>query len=275
MTRRLHLLLPRLARLALALFTLGTPARAATGVSLDVSRVELSVQPGQSLNHSVTVQNPGKAAEASMTIATYTSDFVLPVSGEAQYLSGGSLKTSLGRWLQVTPGTFRLGPGEKQQVRYTISVPAGAAPGLYWGVLFFKSESPGPAAAPSANSVTMNYKIDVGQIIYVQVGQARMDAKLSAVQASYAPDNVSVSATVKNLGTGLVRAAGRAVVVDSAGQTVAVIELGESVALPGYTRAFTGSAAQKLAAGQYQVLIALKYGQGKLFTSQTALVVKE
>ncbi|MFC3833598.1 MULTISPECIES: hypothetical protein [Deinococcus] len=252
----------------------GTTALAATGVSLDVSRVELAVQPGQSLNHSVTVRNPGKAGEAVMAIGTYTSDFVLPVTGEAQYVSGGSLKSSVGRWLQVSPGTFRLGAGESQQVRYTISVPAGTAPGLYWSVLFFKSDAPDAAKpAPSSNSVTMNYNVDVGQIIYVQVGQPRFDAKLTAVQAAYRGGTLNVSATVKNTGTALVRAAGRAVVVNAGGQPVATIDLGESVALPGYTRAFTGAGTPTLPAGQYQVLFALKYGQGKLFTGQAPLVV--
>lgn len=258
------------------LAVLGASALAATGVSLDVSRVELSVQPGQSLNHAVTVQNPGKEGEAVMNIGTYTSDFVLPVNGEAQYLSGGSLKSSLGRWLQVTPASFKLGTGDKQQVRYTITVPAGTAPGLYWGVLFFKSDAPDAAKpAASQNSVTMNYNVDVGQIIYVQVGPPHFDAKLTAVQSTYSADGLNISATVKNAGTTLIRAAGRAVVVDASGKTMATVDLGESVALPGYTRSFTGSAAQTLPAGQYQVLIALKYGQGKLFTGQTTLVVKQ
>lgn len=250
-------------------------ARAASGVSLDVSRVELSAQPGGALNHAVTVQNPGKAGEAEMTITPYISDFVLPVSGEAQYLTGGSIKNSLGKWMQVTPTSFKLAAKAQQQVRYTINVPPGTPPGLYWGVLFFKSSSPAEAAAAaSSNSVSMKYNVDVGQIIYVQVGQPRLDAKLTAASASYAADNVSISATVKNSGTALVRAAGRAVVVDAAGKPVAEIDLGESVALPGYTRAFTGRVNQKLPAGKYQVLIALKYGQNRLFTSQTALEVK-
>lgn len=250
-------------------------ARAASGVSLDVSRVELSVQPGGTLNHAVTVHNPGKAGETEMTVSAYISDFLLPVNGEAQYLTGGSTKNSLGRWMQVTPPTFKLAAKAQQQVRYTINVPPNTPPGLYWGVLFFKSDSPAAAAAAaSGNSVSMKYNVDVGQIIYVQVGPPRMDAKLTAASATYGADSVSISATVKNAGTALVRAAGRAVVVDAAGKPVAEVDLGESVALPGYSRAFTGRVSQKLPAGKYQVLIALKYGQNKLFTSQTALEVK-
>ena len=84
------------------------------------------------------------------------------------------------------------------------------------------------------------------------------------MQSTYSAGGLNISATVKNAGTALIRAAGRAVVVDASGKTVATVDLGESVALPGYSRSFTGSAEQTLPAGQYQVLIALKYGQGKL-----------
>ncbi|MBB5234075.1 hypothetical protein [Deinococcus budaensis] len=266
----------RVARGVLLTLALGMPgvAHAASGVSVDVSRVELAAQPGATINHAVTVQNPARSGEAAMVVQPYLRDFVLPPSGQAQFLSPGSSKNSLARWLQFTPAQFTLAPGQKQQVRYTVQVPPGTPPGLYWGVLFFRSDAPYGAGLKGDNGVSINYAIDVGQIIYVQVGTPSLTAQLSGVGASYAAGQLSVSASVKNTGSSLVRAAGRAQVVDSQGKTVATLPIDESVALPGYTRTFSGNAGAALAPGQYQVLIALQYAKGKFFTGQTGLVVK-
>ncbi|BDP43209.1 hypothetical protein DAETH_31780 [Deinococcus aetherius] len=266
---------PRLSHCALlALSLLLTPAaRAATGVSMDVSRVELSALPGGTVNHAVTVLNPGGASEGAMTVSPSLRDFVLPPQGQAQFLPAGTGKNSLARWLQFTPQEFKLAPGQKQQVRYTVQVPANAAPGLYWGVLFFRSDTPA-APASGENSVSLNYTIDVGQIIYVQVGTPTVEARLNALEASYADGQISVGATVKNSGSGLIRAAGRAQVLDGQGRPVALLPIEESVALPGYSRTFSGHAGLALGPGQYQVLVALQYAKGKFFTGQTRLVVK-
>lgn len=257
---------------------LASPALAATGVSVDVSRVELSVQPGGSVNHAVTVSNPGNRSDSGMKVSAYLRDFVFPTSGAVQFLNAGSTKSSLSKWFQFTPSEFTLGPGQNQQVRYTLQVPTGTPPGLYWGVLFFKSDTAGaatPAASQNAPSgVTVQYNIDVGQIIYVQVGTPTLDAALSNIGAEYAGGRLNVSANIKNTGTALLRAAGRAQVIDASGQVVATLPIEEGVALPGYTRAFSGQAAADLKAGQYQVLLALQYAKGKVFTGQTRLVVK-
>lgn len=262
-----------LAFLALALLA-APPALAATGVSLDVSRVELSAQSGTSLNQAVTVQNPGVAGEQAMTVSPYLRDFLLPQSGNAQFLTPGTSKNSLAKWLQFPSQPFTLAPGQKQQVRYTVQVPPNTAPGLYWGVLFFKSDAPNATEVKGENAVSLAYSIDVGQIIYVQVGTSAVDARLSGVGAKYEGGQLNVDATVRNMGSGLLRAAGRAQVVDSRGQVVATLPIEESVALPGYTRTFSGNLGLGLGAGQYQVLIALQYAKGKFFTGQTKLVVK-
>ncbi|MPY66446.1 hypothetical protein F8S09_07015 [Deinococcus sp. SDU3-2] len=250
-------------------------ARAATGVSVDVSRVELSAQPGSTVNHAVTVLHPGAANSGPMVVGAALRDFRFPESGEVQFLPAGTARNSLQRWLQVSPQSFQLTPGQRQQVRYTLQVPADAEPGLYWGVLFFSSNSPEQAAqAQPGNILGVTYTIDVGQIIYLQVGTPRLDAKLVGVQAAYDGGRIAVQATVRNAGTGLVRAAGRAQVVDSAGKAVGFLPIEESVVLPGYSRRFGGGGDLKLAPGQYQVLVALQYAKGKFFTAQTPLVVK-
>lgn len=263
---------------ALILLALAAQAQAATGVSVDVSRVELSTAAGGSLNHAVTVNNPGKQGDPALAVNAYLSDFNFPLSGDAKFLPAGSTKNSLARWFQFTPPNFTLQAGQDQQVRYTIQVPAGTAAGLYWGVLFFKSETPGEkpgASAPTNSGVSMKYHVDVGQIIYVQVGTPKLDAQLSELGVSYSSGELIVNATVKNAGTALIRAAGRAVVVDNAGKAVATVPIDESVALPSYSRTFTGKTALDLPPGQYQVVMALQYADNKRFTAQKELVVQK
>lgn len=253
---------------------LSVPAFAATGVDVDISRVELSTQPGGTLNGSVKAINSGQIGEAPLAVNAYFSDFLLPQSGTAKFMSPGSSSNSLASWVRFTPDNFSLAPKVEQQVKYTIQVPPDAKPGLYWGVLFFHSDDKSRAQLNTTKGVTLNYLVDVGQIIYVQVGSPKLEGKMSALAASFEGGRVNVSATVKNTGNSLIRALGRAQVRDKTGKVLLTLPVGESVALPGYSRNFEGQAEGALPPGEYQVLVALNYAKGKFFTGETKLEVK-
>lgn len=249
-------------------------ALAASGVDLDVSRVELSAQPGATLTGGVKAINPGSADEAPLTVKAYFSDFVLPQSGPAKFMSPGGSANSIANWIRYTPDTFSLAPKLDQQVKYTIQVPQNAKPGLYWGVLFFHTDDPKKQKLNTEKGVSLDYQVDVGQIIYVQVGSPTLEGKISGLAADFQNGQLNVSATVKNTGSSLIRAVGRAQVRDKGGKVLLTLPVAEGVALPGYSRNFEAQGGGSLPPGQYQVLVALNYARGKFFTGETQLVVK-
>lgn len=256
----------------IAVLSMATIAQASSGVSLDVSRIELSTEPGGKITHTVTVTNPGKKGEPPMLIEPYLNDFLLPKNGKAKFLPAGSSKSTLTRWFNVSPAKFNLAPSSSQKIRYTIDIPADTKPGLYWGVLFFKSD--GKGEKDKEKGIGIKYNVDVGQIIYVQVGKPKMNAKLSSFKANYDNGELQVNAIINNAGSALVRAVGRAVVINDSGKEMGTLPIEESVALPGYSRTFTGLSKLKLPKGKYQVIMALKYAQNKRFTGQVDLAVK-
>lgn len=254
------------------LAALCTGALAQTGVEIDSSRIELQVQPGASVNSTVNVRHPGTVSSQPMTVRPYVRDMAVPVRGTQTFPPAGTTPNSLGKWIQVTPSTFSIAPGSTSPVRYTVTVPAGTAPGLYWGTLFFEANA--GKAEQKAGSTAVNYKVDVGQIIYVQVGTGQFGGRLTGLNAQVSGDSVQVDATIANDGTTLIRAAGRAQVRDQGGKVVVTVPIDESVALPGNRRTFAGEEKLNLPKGKYVVLVAMQYAPGKFFTGQTALEVK-
>jgi hypothetical protein len=254
-------------------FLFASSASAQSGVDIDVSRIELRASPGASVSSTVNVRHPATIDTAAMKVKPYLRDLALPVSGTQTFPAAGSTPNSLARWIQVSPATFTLNPGKTQPVRYTVSVPAGTAPGLYWGALFFDAEA--DRAASKSGTTTINYQVDVGQIIYVQVGEGVFGGRLTGVAARMTGETLDVNATIANDGSTLIRAAGRAQVRDQrSGALIASVPIDESVALPGNRRTFAGQGKLTLPRGQYTVLIAMQYAPGKFFTGQTALEVK-
>lgn len=245
---------------------------AQSGVEIDISRVELQAQAGGSVSTSLNVRHPGEADSKPMTVRPYLRDFLLPVQGTQTYAAPGSNPNSLGKWLQVTPTTFKIDPGKTQMVRYTVNVPPGTPPGLYWGALFFEAKA--DENAQKAGTTSVRYQVDVGQIIYVQVGAGKFGGRLTGIEAALSGKTLNVAATISNDGTTLIRAAGRAQIRDSSGKVLATVPIGESVALPGNRRTFSGEGNLDLPAGHYDVLVAMQYAPGKFFTGQTALDVK-
>lgn len=265
------MLRPFIRLLALVLTCL-CAAYAASGVSIDISRAELYAQPGQSVSFVLTVSDPQPSGEAPLAVRGYLNDFVLPQTGAARFVSPGSVPSSLAGWLRFAPETFSLAPGARQQVRYTVQVPAGAKPGLYWGVLFFSGNTPA-ASSGTSTSVAVNTQLDIGHIVYVQVGSPDVQGHLTEVSASSTGGRVSVQAQLKNTGNALIRAAGSAQLRDMQGKLIASVPIGESVALPGYSRTFEGSAAAPLKGGKYLLLVSLTNGRGQYYTGQTTLSV--
>lgn len=256
-----------------SLVLFASTAGAQSGVDIDVSRIELRVSPGASVSTSVNVRHPTTVDTAAMKVKPYLRDLAVPVSGTQTFPAAGSTPNSLARWIQVSPANFTLDPGKSQTVRYTVSVPAGTTPGLYWGALFFDAEASRAATKPG--TTTINYQVDVGQIIYVQVGEGVFGGRLTGVAARMSGDTLDVNATIANDGSTLIRAAGRAQVRDQqSGALIASVPIDESVALPGNRRTFAGQGKLALPKGQYTVLVAMQYAPGKFFTGQTALEVK-
>ena len=258
-----------------ALLALGlsfSVAYASSGVTIDQPKVLYKLQPGQSVTNVVNVLNPGFSGE-NLEIKVAQNDWLLNPMGEPQYLSPGTLKQSLARWLTLSANTFALGGQNQRDVRYTLQVPAGTTPGLYWGVLFFNSQAQPNANVPK-NGVALQYTVNVGHIIYVEVGETKVDGRIASLKAGFDKDKLTVTSSLRNQGTTYMGVQGKVEVRDAKGVMVAQGEVPNSLILPGYSRTFDTVMDKTLAKGKYLVLTALEYQKGKFYTGETTLEVK-
>ena len=249
-------------------------AYAASGVTIDKPKILYTLNAGQSVTGVVNVLNPGYASE-DLEVKVEQNDWLLTAQGEARYLSPGSQPKSLTQWLSLPANTFALpGGGGQRDVRYTIQVPSGTQDGLYWGVLFFNSQDKNPAPEVKNATVNLNYKVSVGHVVYVQVGAAKREGRISTMKATLEGGKATVSTTLRNTGNTFLSIGGKVELRDQKGVKVAEASIAQGLVLPGYSRTFDLSFDKVLPAGQYLALAALEYQTGKFYTGETQFTVK-
>jgi hypothetical protein len=92
---------------------------------------KLYAKPGQTLNS--TFQLTLDPTYHPTVFHSTISDFYHSEDGKQSYYPpAGTVPHSCGKWVTLNPIEKRINPGDKLDVRLTVAVPAGTAPGGYW-----------------------------------------------------------------------------------------------------------------------------------------------
>jgi hypothetical protein len=171
----------------------------------------------------------------------------------------GQTPNELSTWVSLNPADHEIGAGESVLTNVTISVPADAAPGEQYGVIWAEMRS-----APSAGGVTQVSR--VGVRVYLSVGPGNAPAADFVVD-SLSPGRTAdgqpvVTATVRNVGGRAIDMSGTLSLAAgpgglSAGPFPAV--LGATLA-PGDTGPVTITLDKQLPAGPWDAEISLRSG---------------
>lgn len=198
-------------------------------ITLSPSSTNLSVDAGQSVQGSMKVTNDGDVPYGFSVYARpygvineqYEPDFT-------QQRPNGSVY----KWVQFEETAYRIEPGQTIQVNYTIRVPADAAPGGHYGVLFAETDERGLDGTGVAR------KKRVGNLLYVTVkGTYRTEGALKEFILPFwqtRPPIIS-AARVTNTGNADFRAKVSTTAKDVFGQTKFSYS-GEPIVLPETTR---------------------------------------
>jgi hypothetical protein len=104
-------------------------------------RLELSLDPGERVQHEVTVKNAGSTV---LLMASETQDFVAAdVSGKPTFVPAAKSDWAMSGWVTMNPSTFSLRPGEEKTVVLVIEVPEKAEPGGHYAAALFGSRARG------------------------------------------------------------------------------------------------------------------------------------
>ncbi len=242
----------------------------ANGFRISPVRSELSINKGSKQKLTITIENPTNIATTAHVIV---NDFVASddETGEPRLILDANVpapKNSFKTLVSNLPD-INLGPKEKKQVDITVSVPADAAAGGYYGAIRF---------VPIVGSQQANVGLtaSVGSIVLVTVpGDLKEQLKLVQLSAAL-PDgrtrglitsgDVSLVTRLENTGDIHVKPFGKILIKDMFGKEVASIEFNNSQPraniLPGSTRKFVDKLPKRSWFGRYTIEANLGYSQG-------------
>jgi len=150
---------------------------ASAQVFLEQGKVNLTVQPGETVTGEITINNTGNK---ELGVKMYWEDFVYqpPFDGNKKFMPAGTAPSSLSRWVQFSPRNAVLPSFAKKKIGYTIQVPADAKGG-YYGVLFIEPENEDLNSDKGVKIITR-----VGCLFFVETDDKIKQASLDDIAIS-------------------------------------------------------------------------------------------
>jgi P pilus assembly chaperone PapD len=248
------------------------PAPAQISVEVSPLRVELQAGPGSTTTQAVTLNN---ASPEAVRIRARVTDWDLSRDGAPQFESAKENGPfSATNWVRVAPPELVVDPGKEGTVRFTLTVPADAAPSGYrTGILF---EFLPAAGDPVARKREVQFRSRVATLIYVNIGQPAVNVELNDLGTRSSPQQTQVVAVLANTGKRNVRTRGTMTVFGLDGSQVAQVPVPDVPVLPESERevaivAF--EAAKPLPPGEYRVEVRFDLGMPALIVGETTLKV--
>lgn len=242
---------------AVSLAVSGTSARAGMSLQVQPARCEFMVVSGRPYTSAVTVSND---SPVELKVVATITDWTLDPKGGMTTLPAGDDSTA--KWVRFNPREFKLGPGKSQVVRFTVTAPAGAAPGEHRSAIFFRTTGEPPKGAETEAVVT--YALAVP--LYANVPIVKRTAKFESFAVSYAPGKgLWVEARLTGTGNAHFRFEPVFEVKDMGGRTAATGSLDRLIVLPGQTVTAQGSWPGTLPPGVYSVEAKFKF-EAPLYT---------
>ncbi|MGH7195914.1 MAG: WxL protein peptidoglycan domain-containing protein [Candidatus Saccharimonadales bacterium] len=240
----------------------------ANGFVISPVKSEITVRKGQSQNVQLSVENP---TLVKTTVKAVVNDFVASndesgtprlILNNKTPLPANNFKTLVNNIPEI-----KLAPNQKQYINVTISVPASANSGGYYGAIRFA-----PANVSQKSNVGLT--ASAGSLFLVTVpGNLTEKANLVQLSAAGASGNassfltsgkVSVLARLKNVGNIQVKPFGKIRVIGTFGHQVASFEFNSSGGdiLPASTRKFVKQLKHQSWFGRYRITANLAYQNG-------------
>ena len=249
--------LARLGAAGLLLLTLPL-ARAQGTVGVDPVARLFDAVPGQTITQILNIYNPNPDPQP-LRVSAYLSDMDISAVGETSYLPPGSLRESLNTWMTFSPTSLDLGGQQTQQVRYTVQVPANAAPGTHWIMLMLEGQDP----LPKPGQTLASFRLRVAHTIYVNVGPVKRGGAIVGIfdqPPKTSADPYTIGVQYANSGNVVSGVQGRVELRGADGELAATLPLNLDVALPGHTLLLQASLGGPLPKGQYSALVVLNDG---------------
>lgn len=208
------------------------PAWADLSVGASPIRIEQTVKLGERLTDAITFNNTG---DGPVHIVVSVEDWDLLMDGTPVFQKAGSLPGSIAPWIRVNPSEFDLEPGERIDIRYTVTVPKEAPPGGFRGAVIFSNE-PRPILGQRPAHIIAKGRI--ATLIYLTVGTPMPTAKITGLNATPKKGNkkMEIALDLYNNGPVHFRTKGEVRIRDEKGRTLGKVPLPNVPVLPDHRR---------------------------------------
>lgn len=207
---------PSYRTLALVFFALISGRASAFGLMVQPSTIELRTDAAS--QHRQTIQVRNMRPDRALTLTVGASDWTLDEHSKLKLFAPSTQERSAAGWIQFSPATLTLLPGESQQIVVDIAIPASVnVDGDHRVALLISTLLPRDREAGSA--VWNRYQ--VASLIYVAVGDSVSSPLVERSWIERADDGVPVLMTeLKNTGNTHARLDGTISVKTGNGETV-------------------------------------------------------
>lgn len=254
-------------------------AAAAPGLSVDGALVDISISPGQTYVHEMTITN---SASTPLDISVEARGFGQTLDGSNIELTAeedNSPYSALQFITGIDNSSFHLEPGDAKEVNATIKVPQGTSPGTRYAIIYVHSLPTGDG------KVGYIVAADVPVILNIPGATTKKTGEISdlTVPEIKSGQPLEISTTFRNTGNCHYKVKNQVTVTDGSGTTICTTttSLTGSSIVPTYSRLFTVAptppdAANGLPVGSYSVESKIMLDDGTvLATKQAGFSVSE
>ena len=244
------------------------PFPALAQMTLEVSpiRAEHQIEAGVSETNVIQVRNGGPKP---VRVKAQVQDWQMNRKGEVAFAKAGATSGSLSGWLEINPTDFQVEPGQTKEIRYTLTIPAGARAGGYHAAILVEGmpAQPGP---PNPKKMAVHGRF--GVMIYETVGKPDTRAKFTDFQVVPEKKQVKFVLALANAGTAHFRPKKSKVTIkNSQGQEVAKVDIPDAPVLPGAARDVEFVQELNLPPGQYLAEAVVDAGQRDLLARRQSI----
>ena len=215
--------------------------------------------------------NPGTVA---VQIRGAVMDWVMSPSGEVAYVKSGAAGLfGCGAWIRMNPLEFPLPPGAEQVVRYTVSVPAGAAPGGYHCGLVFDMLPPPRSQQAGMGIVNL---IRLVTTTYITLGAPEVRAEIERLELKPldgGKEGWEVRTSFRNPGTTHYRVRGTVELTTREGAPVRSFDYADFPVLPASPRTVVFEVPGPLPPGVYRLRAVVDVGRPERLAAEAEVTV--
>jgi P pilus assembly chaperone PapD len=249
--------------LALGVAVFVAPGAFAFGLGIAPMTVELTLEPGRSQRTVLHVGNLDR--ERPLRLFVSAAGWSLDSDGELVLIDPIASGGEAAKWARFSPASFSLEPGETQDVRVDIAVPAQVPKTGDHRVAIIVATRLPPLAARSSGPSGVWRRYQMTSLFHVSLPPAVADPQITAVIANEAPLRTpELAISIENSGSRHARLDGELLLVDEHDQ-VAHRERLHGVVLDGQTRRLRvplSDSVRALPAGEYRTQLEVRSESG-------------